>query len=391
MTGVLLVDKPEGTTSAGVIRALKPRLGRAKAGHLGTLDPFASGLLPLCLGEATKVARYLLVEEKAYEGTIRLGTATDTLDRTGTPVDTAPVPALAQAALDALAARFTGRQQQVPPMYSALKRDGVPLYALARRGLEVERAPREITIDRLELVLRAPDRIDFRLVCSKGTYVRVLAADLGRALDTRAHLERLRRTRVGAFRVEDATALEALLALAPAAALPALAVREALAGYPAFAAPSPEGRSSSTPPATWRRSSRPPAHARPGAWCTCCVTPFHDAACQRPNTMLGKRPQIARDERDEEAGMAVVQERTKEVVQAYRRHASDTGSPEVQVALLTNRIGYLTEHFKVHRKDHHSRRGLLKLVGQRRRLLDYLKGRDFQRYKSVIEQLGIRK
>jgi len=237
VTGVLLVDKPEGTTSAGVIRALKPRLGQAKVGHLGTLDPFASGLLPLCLGEATKVARYLLVEHKAYEGTIRLGTATDTLDRTGTPIDTAPVPALAQAALDAVAARFTGRQQQVPPMYSALKRDGVPLYELARRGLEVERAPREVTIERLELVLRAADRIDFRVACSKGTYVRVLAADVGRALETRAHLERLRRTRVGAFRVEDATAVDALLALAPAAALPVLAVREALAGYPAVAAP----------------------------------------------------------------------------------------------------------------------------------------------------------
>ena len=237
MTGVLLVDKPEGMTSAGVIRALKPRLGRIKVGHLGTLDPFASGLLPLCLGEATKVARYLLVEHKAYEGTIRLGTATDTLDRTGTPIDTAPVPALAQAALDAVAARFTGRQQQVPPMYSALKRDGVPLYELARRGLEVERAPREVTIERLELVLRAADRIDFRVACSKGTYVRVLAADVGRALETRAHLERLRRTRVGAFRVEDATAVDALLALAPAAALPVLAVREALAGYPAVAAP----------------------------------------------------------------------------------------------------------------------------------------------------------
>ncbi len=237
MTGVLLVDKPEGMTSAGVIRALKPRLGRIKVGHLGTLDPFASGLLPLCLGEATKVARYLLVEHKAYEGTIRLGTATDTLDRTGTPIDTAPVPALAQAALDAVAARFTGRQQQVPPMYSALKRDGVPLYELARRGLEVERAPREVTIERLELVLRAADRIDFRVACSKGTYVRVLAADVGRALETRAHLERLRRTRVGAFRVEDATAVDVLLALAPAAALPVLAVREALAGYPAVAAP----------------------------------------------------------------------------------------------------------------------------------------------------------
>ncbi len=237
MTGVLLVDKPEGMTSAGVIRALKPRLGRIKVGHLGTLDPFASGLLPLCLGEATKVARYLLVEHKAYEGTIRLGTATDTLDCTGTPIDTAPVPALAQATLDAVAAHFTGRQQQVPPMYSALKRDGVPLYELARRGLEVERAPREVTIERLELVLRAADRIDFRVACSKGTYVRVLAADVGRALETRAHLERLRRTRVGAFRVEDATAVDALLALAPAAALPVLAVREALAGYAAVAAP----------------------------------------------------------------------------------------------------------------------------------------------------------
>ena len=238
MTGVLLVDKPEGTTSAGVIRTLKPRLGRTKVGHLGTLDPFASGLLPLCLGEATKVARHLLVEEKDYEGTISLGTATDTLDRTGSPIATAPVPPLAQPELDAVAARFTGRQQQVPPMYSALKRDGVPLYELARRGLEVERAPREITIERIELALSGPDRIDFRIACSKGTYVRVLAADVGRALGTVAHLERLRRTRVGAFRVEDATAVDALLGLAPGATLPVVAVRDALAGYAAFSAPS---------------------------------------------------------------------------------------------------------------------------------------------------------
>jgi len=238
VTGVLLVDKPEGTTSAGVIRTLKPRLGRTKVGHLGTLDPFASGLLPLCLGEATKVARYLLVEEKDYEGTISLGTATDTLDRTGSPIATAPVPPLAQPELDAVAARFTGRQQQVPPMYSALKRDGVPLYELARRGLEVERAPREITIERIELALSGPDRIDFRIACSKGTYVRVLAADVGRALGTVAHLERLRRTRVGAFRVEDATAVDALLGLAPGATLPVVAVRDALAGYAAFSAPS---------------------------------------------------------------------------------------------------------------------------------------------------------
>src|SRR2546425_9039713 len=123
-------------------------------------------------------------------------------------------------------------------MYSALKRDGVPLYKLARRGLEVERAPREIVIEHLDLVLSAPDRIDFHVACSKGTYVRVLAADVGRALGTLAHLEQLRRTRVGAFRLEDATALDALLARAPGAALPVRTVRDALAGYAAFATPS---------------------------------------------------------------------------------------------------------------------------------------------------------
>jgi tRNA pseudouridine55 synthase len=236
MTGLLLVDKPEGTTSAGVIRALKPRLGRTKIGHLGTLDPFASGLLPLCLGEATKVARYLLLEDKRYTGTIRLGRATDTLDRTGAPVETAAVPALDQTTVDAVATRFTGRQAQVPPMYSALKRDGVPLYKLARRGIEVPREPRDIEVTHLGLVLRAPDAIDFDVACSKGTYVRVLAADLARALGTVGHLEALRRTRVGAFRIADATSLAALLV--PDVALPLVPVREALAGYATFSTPS---------------------------------------------------------------------------------------------------------------------------------------------------------
>jgi tRNA pseudouridine55 synthase len=240
VTGVLLVDKPEGTTSAGVIRALKPRLGRAKVGHLGTLDPFASGLLPLCLGEATKVARYLLAERKAYIGTIRLGTLTDTLDRTGAVVGTRPVPVLTAAEVDAVQARFTGRQQQVPPMYSALKRDGVPLYKLARRGLEVERSARDIEIGRLSLALRDGDRLDFEVECSKGTYVRVLAADVGEALGTVAHLERLRRTAVGSFRVEQATPLEELVASEPAAPLPLVSVRDALAGYVAFAPPAPD-------------------------------------------------------------------------------------------------------------------------------------------------------
>jgi tRNA pseudouridine55 synthase len=231
VTGILLVDKPEGLSSAGVIRALKGRLGGAKVGHLGTLDPFASGLLPLCVGEATKVARYLLLERKEYTGTVRLGIETDTLDRTGETLATADVPDLSPQRLAAVAESFVGRQHQVPPMYSALKRDGVPLYKLARRGLEVERAAREIEIRRLELVQRDRERIDFTLECSKGTYVRVLAADLGRALGTVGHLERLRRTAVGDFRVSDARAPDVLAAMP---ALPLVGVRDALAGLRAF-------------------------------------------------------------------------------------------------------------------------------------------------------------
>jgi tRNA pseudouridine55 synthase len=236
VTGILLVDKPEGMTSAGAIRALKGRLGRTKVGHLGTLDPFASGLLPLCLGEATKVARWLLLERKRYEGTIRLGSATDTLDRTGRTVETRPVPPLDQVTVDALARRFTGRQTQVPPMFSALKRDGVPLYELARKGIDVDRAPREIEVHALRLGLAGPDAVEFEVACSKGTYVRVLAADLGAALGTVAHLERLRRTEVGAFRVEAALTVDAASRLPADTPLPLVPVRDALAdyvGYPA--------------------------------------------------------------------------------------------------------------------------------------------------------------
>lgn len=237
MTGILLLDKPEGVTSAGAIRALKGRLGGAKVGHLGTLDPFASGLLPLCLGEATKVARFLLAERKAYTGSIRLGVETDSLDRTGTPVAAAPVPPLTQEGLNGVAAGFLGRQGQVPPMHSALKRGGVPLYKLARRGIEVERAPREIEIFSFSLVLQVGERVDFSVSCSKGTYVRVLAAEVGRALGTVAHLERLRRTAVGVFRVEDARGLDELASGEPGSRLPLISVREALPQMPAWVLP----------------------------------------------------------------------------------------------------------------------------------------------------------
>jgi tRNA pseudouridine55 synthase len=231
VTGILLVDKPEGLSSAGAIRKLKRRLGGAKVGHLGTLDPFASGLLPLCVGEATKVARYLLLERKAYTGTIRLGVATDTLDRTGQATATAVVPPLSPERLAQVAREFLGRQRQVPPMFSALKRAGVPLYKLARRGMEVAREARAIEIGRFDLTLRDPERIDFMLECSKGTYVRVLAADLGRALGTVAHLDALRRTAVGRFRVDQAHGPEALAAMPD---LPLVPIREALTGLRAF-------------------------------------------------------------------------------------------------------------------------------------------------------------
>lgn len=240
MSGVLLVDKPCGVSSAGVIRALNVRIGRVKVGHLGTLDPFASGLLPLVLGEATKVARYLLVEQKAYTGTIRLGRSTDTLDCTGTVTETAPVPDLHGVDVEAVRRRFTGPQRQVPPMYSALKRDGVPLYKLARQGVEVERTARDIEIMHLSLTLVEPDAITFAVTCSKGTYIRVLAAEIGVALGTVAHLETLRRTAVGAFRIDDSHTVEALRGQAPGAPLPLIPIREALADFRAFDA-SPAG------------------------------------------------------------------------------------------------------------------------------------------------------
>jgi tRNA pseudouridine55 synthase len=232
--GLLLVDKCEGVTSAGVIRALKGQLGKTKVGHLGTLDPFASGLLPLCLGEATKVARYLLLEDKAYTGTIQLGSETDTLDRTGAVTAQAPVPALDDRMVAEVRARFVGTIAQVPPMYSALKRDGVPLYELARRGESVERAPRAVEIRDLAIDRLACDRLGLTVRCSKGTYIRVLAADIARALGTVGHLAELRRTAVGPFTTDQAWPVERLQAT-PKPQWPLLTVRRALAGLQAFA------------------------------------------------------------------------------------------------------------------------------------------------------------
>ena len=209
MDGLLIVDKPQGLSSAEVVRIVKRRL-RCKTGHLGTLDPFASGVLPLCLGEGTKVAQFLNTADKEYTGIIRLGSATDTGDPTGVVTETAAVPELSANQLAETAQRFLGEQLQTPPMYSALKQAGVPLYKLARQGIVVERAARPVRIDRLVLRLCAAGEIDFSVSCSKGTYVRVLAQEIATSLGSVGHLEALRRTRFGPFGVEEALPLEDL-------------------------------------------------------------------------------------------------------------------------------------------------------------------------------------
>jgi tRNA pseudouridine55 synthase len=227
MDGILLVDKPEGMTSADVVRVVKQRF-RCKTGHLGTLDPFATGLLPLCIGEGTKIAQFLNLADKEYVGRIRLGSATDSGDLTGTVTATAPVPSPNAAELARVAAQFRGAQLQTPPMYSAIKHQGTPLYKLARQGLDVEREPREVRIDALSLTDHGDGAIEFSVACSKGTYIRVLAEHIAVALGSVGHLEQLRRTRFGHFRVEEAIALAALGRAVPSV----IGLREALRHLP---------------------------------------------------------------------------------------------------------------------------------------------------------------
>ncbi|MDD5248269.1 MAG: tRNA pseudouridine(55) synthase TruB [Rhodocyclaceae bacterium] len=214
--GVLLLDKPPGLTSNAALQKARWLFNAAKAGHTGTLDPLATGLLPLCFGEATKFAGELLDADKTYLAKVRLGVTTDTADAEGQVLETRAVDASAADAL-AVLARFRGEIEQVPPMYSALKRDGRPLYEYARAGIEVERAARRVTIYGLSLSNWRGDGFDLEVSCSKGTYVRTLAADIGAALGCGAHLAALRRTRIGALDVAAAVGLDALEALDMAA------------------------------------------------------------------------------------------------------------------------------------------------------------------------------
>ncbi len=208
--GFLLVDKPAGWTSHDVVDAARRWLGTRRVGHLGTLDPLATGVLPLAVGDATKLIRFLQGGPKSYRVAIRLGVETDTQDADGKVIreHEGPLPDL--AALRAALPEFSGEIQQVPPMYSAIKRAGVPLYRLARRGEEVERAPRRVTIHRLRLLGYEPPEARLEVVASPGTYVRTLAADLGRRLGCGAHVTALRRLRSEPFDVDQAASVDSL-------------------------------------------------------------------------------------------------------------------------------------------------------------------------------------
>ena len=216
--GVVLVDKPAGMTSNAVVQAVRRLFDAQKAGHTGTLDPFATGLLPVCLGEATKASAFQLDADKTYEAVLRLGVRTDTGDSDGAPVETSPVPALSLAQVVDACRTLTGEIWQTPPLYSALKKAGRPLYDYARAGETVEVEPRRVMVYELKPLALEADTVRFRVRCGKGTYVRTLGEDLARALGTVGHLVALRRMETGGLSVDDALTLEAI-EQAPAAAL----------------------------------------------------------------------------------------------------------------------------------------------------------------------------
>ncbi len=209
--GVLLLDKPVGLSSNDALIKAKRVMNAKKAGHTGTLDPFATGLLPLCFGEATKFSQDLLEADKTYEATVHLGIKTNTGDTEGEAIETLPVDVTVEQ-IEAALARFRGPILQVPPMYSALKRDGKALYEYAREGIVLEREARPVTIHALELIAYEAPMLRIRVTCSKGTYVRVLGEDIGAALGTGAHLNALRRIQVGALTLDGMITLEALQA-----------------------------------------------------------------------------------------------------------------------------------------------------------------------------------
>jgi tRNA pseudouridine55 synthase len=230
---VLIVDKPSGPTSHDVVARVRRITGVRRVGHAGTLDPRATGVLVVLVGRATRLSAYLMDGDKAYRGRIVLGVSTDTQDGEGDVLSRRDASGVTITDIESAAARFVGDILQVPPMVSAIKRDGTPLYELARKGLRVEREPRPITVHALRITRFDPPTVDFEIECSKGTYVRTIAADLGEVLGVGAHLHALERTRVGRFDIDMAERLDVIegagegwlrLGIAPLEALPELDV-----------------------------------------------------------------------------------------------------------------------------------------------------------------------
>jgi len=214
VNGIVLLDKPIGITSNGALQIVKRLFQARKAGHTGSLDPLASGLLPLCFGSATKVSAFLLEADKDYQVTVKLGEKTTTGDAEGEVISRRDASAVSDAAIAAVLPRYTGTIQQIPPMHSAIKQNGQPLYKLAHQGIEVERLPREVTIYALRLLRRDGDALDLTVSCSKGTYIRTLAEDIGEALGVGAHVAALRRTAAGPFQASQMVDMKTLQAAA---------------------------------------------------------------------------------------------------------------------------------------------------------------------------------
>ena len=228
MNGVVVVDKPRGRTSAQVLDRVKKVLGAKKAGHTGTLDPFATGVLPVCLNEATKAIPYLGEDTKEYEAEMMLGVSTDTMDGTGTVTAEGDAGGVERADVESALGEFLGETEQIPPMYSAAKVSGTKLYTLARRGKEIERKPKPVRIEEIRLLDFSPPRAAFYVRCSRGTYVRTLASDAGERLGCGAHLRRLRRISSGPFSVDDASSMEEV----EAGSYRLLSLRRVLGRYP---------------------------------------------------------------------------------------------------------------------------------------------------------------
>lgn len=236
--GILLLDKPEGISSNHALRRVSRLLNARKGGHTGSLDPLATGLLVLCFGRATRISEWLLGAEKTYLTTAHLGATTTTGDREGEMVLERNVPALSDAQIEDVLAEFRGKQEQIPPMYSALKHEGRRLYEIAREGVEVERPPRSITVHELRVEKYAGNRLSLFVRCSKGTYIRTLVGDIGERLGCGAHVDTLRRVSLGPFKQPPMIELEALERLAASDGVSAVEallqpIDAGLAGWPA--------------------------------------------------------------------------------------------------------------------------------------------------------------